>query len=100
MPGINKFADKLGVGQLAGLFACMVAGRSWGSIEKGIDRNKQSSAEVRILQDVCAINDPLSQTQSPASSDLYSHLNFVLFIEILKNGDRCTDTTCENSDHY
>ena len=29
-----------------------------------------------------------------------SRLNFVLFCEILKSGNRRTDNTCENSDHY
>ena len=34
-----------------------------------------------------AINDPLGQTHSSASSDHYSRLNFVLFCEIVKSGD-------------
>ena len=38
-----------------------------------------------------AINDPLDQIHSPASSDHNSCLNFVLFCEILKNGDGQTD---------
>ena len=33
---------------------------------------------------MCAINDPLGQTQSPASSDYHSHLKIVLFSEIFK----------------
>ena len=44
--GIKEYADKLGVGQLYGLFACMVAGRSWTSITKGIDKAEKSAAEV------------------------------------------------------
>ena len=47
---------------------------------------------------MCAINDPLNQTHSPAISDHYSHLKVVLFCEILKKKDECTDTKCENSD--
>ena len=46
--GIKEYADKLGVGQLYGLFACMVAGRSWTSITKGIDKAEKSAAEVII----------------------------------------------------
>ena len=38
------------------------------------------------VQDMCAINDPLGQTHSLASSDHYSYLNFVLFYKILKVG--------------
>ena len=51
-----------------------------------------------------AINDPLGQTHSPARSDHYSCLNFVLYRETLKSGDGRTDgptdNTCESSDHY
>ena len=49
---------------------------------------------------MCAINDPLGQTHSPASSDHFSRLKVVLFCEILKNYDGRTDNTCENSDPY
>ena len=49
--GIKTYADKLGVGQLYGLFACMVAGRSWNSIQKGIDREKKSAAESQEIKD-------------------------------------------------
>ena len=31
----------------------------------------------------CVINDPLGQTHSPTSSDLYFHVTFVLFCDIL-----------------
>ena len=40
---------------------------------------------------MCAINDPLGQTHSPASSDHYSHLKVVLFCDILKGEDRRKD---------
>ena len=33
---------------------------------------------------MCVINDPFGQNHSPASSDNYSHLKFVLFRKILK----------------
>jgi len=48
--GIKEYADKLGVGQLYGLFACMVAGRSWTSITKGIDKAEKSAAEKSEIQ--------------------------------------------------
>ena len=41
---------------------------------------------MRVIND-----DPLGQTQGPASCDIYSHLNFVLFCEILKSGDGRTE---------
>ena len=43
---MQKNADHLGVGQLYGLFACMVTGRSWTSIQKGIDKSEKNAAEV------------------------------------------------------
>ena len=47
--------------------------------------------KLRENYTVWAINDPLGQTHSPASSDHYSHLIVVLFCEILKSGDWQTD---------
>ena len=47
---IKTSADKLGVGMLYGLFACMVTGRSWSSIQKGVDvaeRSASESAEIK-----------------------------------------------------
>merc|ERR1712106_428173 len=38
-------ADELGVGELYGLFACMVTARSWSSIQKGVDIAERNSAE-------------------------------------------------------
>ena len=57
---------------------------------------------------MCVINDPLSQTHSPASSNHYAHLKFILFCEILKSGDGRTvglaegiiDDTCPVSFVY
>ena len=50
------------------------------------------------------IKDPHGQTRSPASSDQYFHLKFVLFCDILKSfdvrTDVCTDNLCENNFHY
>ena len=36
---------------------------------------------------MCAINDPLGQTHSHASSDSFPYFKFVLFSEILKSGN-------------
>ena len=40
----------------------------------------------KIAQDICAINDALCQTHSPASSDHYFSLKVVLFCKILTDG--------------
>lgn len=48
---IEKYAHKLGVGELYGLFACMVSGRSWNAILGGIDKQKKSSAEAKEIKD-------------------------------------------------
>ena len=52
LEGIKQSADCLGVGKLYGLFACMVTGRSWGSIQKGIDKAEKNSAEVGIFEKI------------------------------------------------
>lgn len=47
---IKVAADSLGVGNLYGLFACMVTARSWTSIQKGVDvaeRSASESAEIK-----------------------------------------------------
>jgi len=47
---IKSSADKLGVGSLYGLFACMVTARSWTSIQKGLDvapKTASESAEIK-----------------------------------------------------
>ena len=38
----------------------------------------------KVIQNMCLINDPLGQADSP---DHYYHLKVVLFCEILKSGD-------------
>ena len=38
-----------------------------------------NSTYIYCLQGKCVINDPLSQTVSPAISDHYFHLEFVLY---------------------
>lgn len=47
---IEKYAQKLGVGELFGLFACMVSGRSWNAILGGIDKQKKTSAEAKEIK--------------------------------------------------
>lgn len=46
LKGIHDNAEKLGVGELYGLFACMVTGRSWKTIQTGIDKAQMTSEEV------------------------------------------------------
>lgn len=52
--GIKNSADSLGVGQLYGLFACMATGRSWNSIQKGIDKAEKNSAESKEIKENAA----------------------------------------------
>ncbi len=54
LEGIKTTADVLGVGQLYGLFACMVTGRSWNSIQKGIDRAEKNKAESKEVKENAA----------------------------------------------
>merc|ERR1719189_2517614 len=48
--GIKKNADLLGVGNLYGLFACMVTGRSWNSIQKGVVKAEKNAAESQEIK--------------------------------------------------
>lgn len=45
LEAIQHHGNQLGVGELYGLFACMVTGRSWDSISKGIDKKARTSEE-------------------------------------------------------
>lgn len=48
--GMKEHCDKLGVGDLYALFACMVSGRTWDSIESGLDKTKFTAREVSECQ--------------------------------------------------
>ena len=52
---IASNADKLGVGELARIFACMVSGRSWKSILKGIDKSEKNAQEVSRVATSCCV---------------------------------------------
>jgi hypothetical protein len=70
--GIAKYGRELGVGDLAGLFACMVTARSWDSITRGIDKHSINDAEVRLFdvihQTLPARSLLASITASPVAS--------------------------------
>ena len=46
---IKKHSESLGVGDYYGLFACMVAGRSWDAIQGGINKTTQDAREVCFI---------------------------------------------------
>uniref|UniRef100_T2MA03 Uncharacterized aarF domain-containing protein kinase 1 n=1 Tax=Hydra vulgaris TaxID=6087 RepID=T2MA03_HYDVU len=48
--GIKKCSEMLGVGEYYGLFACMVSGRSWQSIQDGIERKSITGDELNEIQ--------------------------------------------------
>jgi len=43
--GIKKYAEALNVGDLYGLFACMLSARSWEALQAGIDKNQFTPEE-------------------------------------------------------
>lgn len=45
----QECAQSLGVGELYGLFACMVTNRSWDAIGQGIDRTATTADEVAFF---------------------------------------------------
>lgn len=44
--GMKKYCTKLGVAEMYGLLVCMVAGRTWDSVQDGIATKKLTDAEV------------------------------------------------------
>ncbi|KAK7870154.1 hypothetical protein R5R35_012717 [Gryllus longicercus] len=48
--GMRQHCEKLGVGDLYGLFACMVTGRTWDALMTGIDKTKFSVKEKALFQ--------------------------------------------------
>lgn len=50
MDGMKKHGEALGVGNLCYLFACMVAGRSWPAIQRGITTTDYDQEEVSVLK--------------------------------------------------
>jgi len=50
LEGIKKYSYQLGIEEYYGIFACMVAGRSWESIQSGIAEKNVSSQELNEIQ--------------------------------------------------
>nr|CAG4643125.1 EOG090X047B [Ilyocryptus agilis] len=48
---MESVAQKLGVGKLYVLFACMISGRSWNAIQGGIDKHGKTTTEEREIKD-------------------------------------------------
>uniref|UniRef100_A0A915PQY3 ABC1 atypical kinase-like domain-containing protein n=1 Tax=Setaria digitata TaxID=48799 RepID=A0A915PQY3_9BILA len=45
---VKECAQSMGVGDLYGLFACMITSRSWHAISQGIDKSRATSEEARF----------------------------------------------------
>ncbi len=48
MNGVKHWAEVMGVGNLYGLFACMLTARSWKSVTSGIHKNGRTDEEVNL----------------------------------------------------
>lgn len=46
---MQKHSDKLGVGNMYGLFVCMISGRSWETIMHGVQKKKYNSSELDLF---------------------------------------------------
>lgn len=44
--GMKRYAEAMNVGNLFGLFACMLTARSWKALEKGISKHEFTETEV------------------------------------------------------
>lgn len=49
--GIKKYSEALNVGKYYNLFACIVAGRTWNSIQHGIDKKDLTAEELQEVQE-------------------------------------------------
>jgi aarF domain-containing kinase len=49
LEGIKKYATAMNAGDMYGLFACMLTGRSWKVISSGIDKQGYSKSEVSFF---------------------------------------------------
>lgn len=76
---MKEHCTTLGVGDMYGLFACMVSGRSWDAIESGIEKTKFTENEKEVFQrDVPNL--------IPEISDILSRVNRQVLL-ILKTND-------------
>lgn len=46
---MKQHCEKLGVGQFYALFSCMVSGRTWDSIQSGLETTKFTIKEVSVI---------------------------------------------------
>ncbi|XP_042895385.1 aarF domain-containing protein kinase 1 [Parasteatoda tepidariorum] len=52
--GVEYWGKKLGVGDLYGLFACMLTARSWTAVTKGIEKTEKTSEEKQEIRNNAA----------------------------------------------
>ncbi|XP_056409262.1 aarF domain-containing protein kinase 1 isoform X3 [Hyla sarda] len=50
MDGVRRYSQRLGVGDLYPLFACMLTARSWNSVNRGITRGPVSAKEAQEIR--------------------------------------------------
>ncbi|KAK2150013.1 hypothetical protein LSH36_427g03001 [Paralvinella palmiformis] len=50
MDRIKKYSERIGIGRLYPLFACMVTARSWSAISKGVDKLEFTKSEEEEIQ--------------------------------------------------
>uniref|UniRef100_A0A1B6DRM8 Protein kinase domain-containing protein n=1 Tax=Clastoptera arizonana TaxID=38151 RepID=A0A1B6DRM8_9HEMI len=85
---MKEHCDKLGVGQFYALFSCMVSGRTWDSIESGLETTKYTNKEKEMFQQeipslLNAITDILAQVNREMllilkTNDLIRGIEFTL----------------------
>ncbi|KAI6223697.1 ABC1 domain-containing protein [Aphelenchoides fujianensis] len=51
---IQRICDRFGLGDLYGLFACIVTARSWASVTSGISKSKETEAEAQEIKHYAA----------------------------------------------
>lgn len=76
---LKKYSKLLGIGEMYGLFACMLAARSWKSVTSGINKTKYTSNEEGEIQKEIS-------TYLPQITEVLNSMNRQLLL-ILKTND-------------
>ncbi|XP_064421261.1 aarF domain-containing protein kinase 1 isoform X2 [Latimeria chalumnae] len=89
MKGVEKYSRRLGAGELYPLFACMIAGRSWNAVNRGINETPVTQKEDVEIRTNAA-------TYLPQISDLLNRVPRQMLL-LLKTNDllRGIETTLQ-----
>lgn len=62
----------MGVGELYGLFICIVTARSWKAVSEGVNRTQVTEQEVRLVHHIIALHSDLASRNQRVCSITYT----------------------------